>query len=108
MKLGKIPIIVLLLSLTYLSFLKAQTPTTHMAYVVSMDNPANHLYHVELTCSNIKQPALYLNMCAWTPGFYEIIDFGKEVENFTAAGADGKPITWQKNSSKYMGSKIKS
>ncbi|OKS86745.1 hypothetical protein RG47T_2202 [Mucilaginibacter polytrichastri] len=67
-----------------------------MAYVVSMDNPASHLYHVELTCSNIKQPALYLNMCAWTPGFYEIIDFEKEVENFTAAGANGKPITWQK------------
>jgi predicted metalloprotease with PDZ domain len=93
---GKIWVIALLLSFSYLPSLKAQSPHTHMAYVVSMNKPASHLYHVELTCSGIKQPNLYLNMCAWTPGFYEIIDFEKEVENFTAAGVDGTPVTWQK------------
>ncbi|OKS89669.1 hypothetical protein RG47T_5154 [Mucilaginibacter polytrichastri] len=35
-------------------------------------------------------------MCAWTPGFYEIADFGGAVSNFTATDRTGKPLWWKK------------
>jgi predicted metalloprotease with PDZ domain len=88
---------ILFCHLSYL--LMAQSLSTNMSYVVSMDNPASQYYHVQLTYKNIPKDDPDLKMCAWTPGYYEIIDFEKAVENFHATDETGKEIKWEKPSS---------
>lgn len=71
-------------------------PGTKMSFVVSAPNPSNHLYHVELNYAQIKKATLRFRMCAWTPGFYEIEDFGAAVSNFKATDKSGKVLSWKK------------
>lgn len=90
--------ILLGLTLFLQNHMSAKQPTGKMRYVVSMEHPAQHVYHVALTCSGYKGKTLEFKMCAWTPGFYELIDFAGEVENFEAADTRGVAIGWTKDS----------
>jgi predicted metalloprotease with PDZ domain len=76
----------------------AQPRPVQLSYVVSMEHPGEHLYHVVLTCSGFKGKTLDFKMCAWTPGFYELIDFSGAVEHFQAADAHGATIGWTTDS----------
>jgi predicted metalloprotease with PDZ domain len=75
----------------------AQVSGAHMAYSVSIDSPANHIYHVRLMYHHPRQAVLHFSMCTWTPGFYSIVDFAGAVQNFTAAALDGAPLPWTKS-----------
>ncbi|MDN3582684.1 M61 family metallopeptidase [Mucilaginibacter flavus] len=75
----------------------AQRKTTNMQYAVSMENAAAHLYHVELT-NTTPGNTLDLKMCAWTPGYYQILDFAGAVQDFTVTDKDGAALKWNKPS----------
>jgi predicted metalloprotease with PDZ domain len=77
--------------------LNAQTRPVNMAYRVSMESPANHLYHVSLRYSHPHKTSLEFTMCAWTPGFYQIVDFAGSVQNFQVKDKDGKELKWIKS-----------
>lgn len=66
-----------------------------MSYTVSMEKPASHYFHVTLRCEGIKEQILNLKMPAWTPGYYQLLNFAKNVENFKAVNGEGKDIQWQ-------------
>lgn len=68
-----------------------------MDYHVSMPEPASHLFHVVLTCTGIKGETLDLKMPAWTPGYYQLLNYAINVTNFKATDETGKEITWNKN-----------
>ncbi|MEO6539747.1 MAG: hypothetical protein ABIN74_02105, partial [Ferruginibacter sp.] len=72
----------------------AQNKQSSLAFHVSMPDPANHYYHVVFTCSGIKAEKLDLKMPAWTPGYYQLLNYAKNVENFIATDPDGKEIVW--------------
>jgi len=72
----------------------ARQVPAHMQYSVSMENAANHYYHVELQCTD-KAPSLDFKMCVWTPGYYQILNFAGAVENFSAS-ANGRSLKWEK------------
>lgn len=74
-----------------------QLPAQSLAFVVSMPEPSNHLYHVELSCKGSDQKTLSFNMSTWTPGFYEIVDFAGAVTNFHVTDEKGDPIAWKKS-----------
>ncbi|WP_431217284.1 M61 family metallopeptidase [Puia sp. P3] len=40
-----------------------------------------------------------LKMPAWMPGYYQLLDYAKNVQNFRAVGAAGKELGWEKISS---------
>ncbi len=67
-----------------------------MEFTVSMEQPASHLYHVVLHCEGVKGTSQDFKMPAWTTGYYQILDFAKEVSNFAATDGEGKPVTWEK------------
>jgi predicted metalloprotease with PDZ domain len=79
-------------------FLFAQKQQADMSYTVSMEKVAEHYYHVVLNCKNVKGETQDFKICAWTPGYYQIMDFAKAVENFQATDAAGKNIEWEKPS----------
>ncbi len=76
----------------------AQAAQANMSFVVSMEDPATHNYHVVLTCTHIQKQTTDLHMCAWTPGYYELLDYAKAVNNFRVTGTNGKDIAWDKPS----------
>ncbi|WP_158799963.1 M61 family metallopeptidase [Pedobacter sp. L105] len=84
------------IAIGFSNYLSAQIAKTDLSFVVSMENPQNHLYHVTVTYTHNTKENLDFKMSAWTPGFYEIVDFAGAVANFHAATADGKELTWKK------------
>lgn len=72
-----------------------QTERT-MAFTVSMEKPSTHYYHVVFRCEGIKGNTQDFKMPAWTPGYYWIMDFARNVLNFRAENGAGNPLAWEK------------
>ena len=67
-----------------------------MAFTVSMPRPADHVYHVVFRCEGLAGPTLDFKMPAWTPGYYGLFDFAKNVRNFRAEDGAGRPLAWER------------
>src|SRR5437762_11591378 len=75
-------------------FLYAQKSS--ILFIVSMDQPATHRFHVVMNYKGLKGDSIDLKMPVWTPGYYQRLDFANNVENFNAADASGKTKGWRK------------
>lgn len=61
-----------------------------------MDDPASQLYHVMFRCEGLKGETLHFKMPVWTPGYYQLMNYAKSVENFQATDGSGNPLKWEK------------
>lgn len=71
-----------------------------LAYSVAMPDPASHLYEVGL---DVGAPAggrlpdtVRLVLPVWSPGRYARVDFARNVQDFAATDASGRPLRWTK------------
>lgn len=71
-------------------------PQGTMAFTVSMEQPADHKFHVAFRCEGLRGPIQEFKMPVWSPGYYGIRDFAKNVQNFRAEDGTGKELTWEK------------
>lgn len=82
------PVFVFVLLLNVLTVfqnnLQAQPVKPVMRYTVSMPNPENHYFHVELQCAGGKDETIDFKMPNWMPGYYQMMNYSKMVENFAA------------------------
>jgi predicted metalloprotease with PDZ domain len=69
----------------------------HISFEVSVGDPAAQKYHVKLTYRDIKTEVADFNMCTWTPGFYEIVDFAGAVADFKVTDTTGALVDWKKS-----------
>jgi len=67
-----------------------------MEYSISMDNPSTHLFHVTFIYKGFTGNSIDCRLPVWTPGYYWITNFPKNVLNFTVENEEGKPLTWEK------------
>jgi predicted metalloprotease with PDZ domain len=88
----------LLFVLIVSSFALGQASVGTMAFTVSMERPETHYFHVVVRCEGLKGEAQDFKMPVWTPGYYRIMDYAKNVLNFQAEDGSGKPLTWEKTS----------
>ncbi len=51
-------------------------------YTVSFPTPNTHQMHIELDASGWNSDTIMATMPKWTPGYYQILDYGKFVTNF--------------------------
>jgi predicted metalloprotease with PDZ domain len=65
---------------------------------VTMEKPNTHYYHIVFRCEGLKGPTQDFKIPAWTPGYYRIMDFAKNVVNFRAEDGFGNPLFWEKTS----------
>ncbi len=93
-RLRTIMIVVLVLVLGSLA--RAQGSPGAVEYVVSMDQPNTHYFHVVLRCGGLKGETQDFKLPAWTPGYYQIMDFARNVLNFAAADGAGRSLPWEK------------
>ena len=85
-------------SLICLLFFSISVPAqkTSLAYTVKMDNPELHFFHVQLSCKGVKKEFIDFKMPAWTPGYYQKMDYGKNLEQLKATDETGKELKWEK------------
>jgi predicted metalloprotease with PDZ domain len=67
-----------------------------MAITLSMDHPATHYYHVVFRVEGLKGGAQDFKLPAWTPGYYRIMDYSKNLVNFRASDGAGHSLDWSK------------
>ena len=73
-------------------------PTSTIEYTVTMENPNNHYFHVSLIYSGITDKTVELKLPVWTPGYYMIMDYAKNLINFQVTDNAGKNLSWLKTS----------
>ena len=67
-----------------------------LSYTVKMNNPEWHFFHVQLACKGIKKDFIDFKMPAWTPGYYQKMDYAKYLERLKATDETGKELKWEK------------
>jgi predicted metalloprotease with PDZ domain len=84
-------VVVALAAATFVCRPVAAQPATafRAAYTVEVKDTAAHLFHVTATFSQLHQPRLDLALPAWTPGWYTIENYAKNVLRFTVTDGAG-------------------
>jgi len=73
-----------------------QPAESTMAFTVTMPQPTSHIFHVAFRCEGLKGEMQDFKMPLWSPGYYGIIDYVKNVSNFRAEDGAGRPLAWEK------------
>jgi len=61
-----------------------------------MEKPNTHYFHVTMRVNNLPGCVAEFKLPNWTPGYYLMMDYAKNVTAFTASGADGRPLNREK------------
>ena len=67
----------------------AQSGGLEIEYTVKVADIPGQLFHVTTDIRNINQPALELSLPVWSPGWYVIENYAKNVARFRVTGRDG-------------------
>jgi predicted metalloprotease with PDZ domain len=78
------------------TFISGAAPQGTLAFTVSMERPNTHYYHVVFKGEGLKGETHDFKMPVWTPGFYQVMDYSRNVLNFRAEDGAGKPLAWEK------------
>jgi len=62
----------------------------------STEEPAAHFYHVALRCTGLTDSSIDFKLPVWTPGYYRVMDYAKNVVNFKAEDDGGRELAWVK------------
>ncbi len=65
-------------------------------YTVTMDNPNTHYFNVRMLLRDFPGEYAELKLPNWTPGYYWIMNYAKNVTSFNATDAEGEPLEWEK------------
>jgi predicted metalloprotease with PDZ domain len=80
--------------LNHSAFAQGEKPVLH--YTLSMPQAASHFCHVELQVKNGNLDSLHFKMPQWMPGYYQIMNYAKSVENISAKDEKGKVVNLKK------------
>ncbi len=67
------------------------------AFTVSTPRPETRYLHVEATFEGLGGPTVELKLPAWSPGYYVLLDYARNVGSFSARDASGRPLAWEKS-----------
>ena len=79
-----------------LALAQTRSAAPAMSITVSMERPTTHYYHVVFRADGLRGETQDFKMPAWTPGYYRIMDYAKNVMDFKAEDGTGRPLAWEK------------
>jgi predicted metalloprotease with PDZ domain len=79
-----------------LALAQARAAAPVLSVTVSMERPTTHYYHVVFRADGLKGESQDFKMPVWTPGYYRIMDYAKNVKDFKAEDGAGRPLVWEK------------
>jgi predicted metalloprotease with PDZ domain len=68
---------------------QAQPEQLRIDYTVALRETQGQLFHVTADVKNIRQPQLLLSLPTWTPGWYTVENYAKNILRFTITDAKG-------------------
>ncbi len=71
-------------------------PHSRLTITVSMERPSTHYFHVQLRVEEPGSNTIDVKMPVWTPGYYRIMDYERNVLNFRAEDDAGRSVVWEK------------
>lgn len=71
---------------------RAQDTRLAIAYTVKVSDTSAQLFHVTTDIDHLNQPALELSLPAWTPGWYTIENYAKNISRFRVTAAGGRQL----------------
>jgi predicted metalloprotease with PDZ domain len=83
------------LTLAVLSTHIVQAQKDTVYFEVNTSAAAAHTIGVSMTFTAGGKDITDLRMPAWSPGYYQLMHYGKTLKDFKATGPDGKILTWQ-------------
>jgi predicted metalloprotease with PDZ domain len=73
-----------------------QTAQPTFAFSISMPQPTNHIVHVTFRSEGLKGELQDFKMPVWSPGFYGVGDYSRNVSNFQAEDGAKHALPWEK------------
>ncbi|MGQ9471841.1 MAG: M61 family metallopeptidase [Candidatus Aminicenantales bacterium] len=61
-----------------------------------MEKPHTHYFRVSLEIEGYRSESINLKLPNWTPGYYRIMDYARQLINFQAYDEKGEPLPWEK------------
>lgn len=80
-----------------LATLSFDTFSQRITYKLSMPEPNNHQFHVELELSDFNEKQLRVKMPVWAPGSYMVREFSKHINLVHAKNQNGKALKIKKS-----------
>ncbi len=86
--------LILVLASAQVATAAAVEPVT---YELRFEKPNTHLLVITVRASGLRGPVAEFAMPAWAPGAYDLNEYAKMVQEFSASGPDGRPLAWRKS-----------
>jgi len=67
-----------------------------MNFTVDMRTPVTQTYGVRFECSGIRKEWVDVKMPVWMPGYYQILNYADNVNNFHVKNQDGDTVRWER------------
>jgi len=78
---------------------KTEQTQPKLSYEVSLPEPQNHLFHVQLQVEPWEASTLDIHFPVWTPGSYVVREYARHIQRVTAYNANNRqPLPLQKQS----------
>ncbi len=77
-----------------LLFVNVAVFAQNLAFTVSMAHPASQKFQVKLHYEVQKASTIELKMPNWSPGYYQRMNYPKNVESFQVTDKNGKALKW--------------
>jgi predicted metalloprotease with PDZ domain len=77
-------------------FAFGQAPQGTMAFTVSMPQPNSHTLHVTFRGDGLIGELQDFKMPVWSPGYYGVGDYSRNVSNFRVTDGVGRALPWEK------------
>src|SRR5215813_6788774 len=87
-----LPLLLALILCVSLGDAIAQKNTLQIDYSVTLSDIPNQQFHISTDIKNINQPRLDLSLPTWTPGWYTVENYYKNVLRFRITDASGKAL----------------
>ena len=85
----------LLITTINVSLATAQSGKLALHFKISIPSPEKKSFHVQVDGNGWEQDTITFKMPRWMPGYYQIMDYGRSLENFVASGGTGKQLVIQ-------------
>lgn len=87
-----------LITVTIFIFFSLQSFAQTVRYELSMENPQNHYFHVDIFLKGYKSDEILVKMPVWAPGSYLVREFSKNMNLVTAFDQNGNALEVVKKS----------
>lgn len=88
--------LVFCLFLFFPTLANAQNKQLDINYTVKLASIENQLFHISTEIKNISQDKLELSLPVWTPGWYTIENYGKNILRFRVTNDKGEVLNYQR------------